>query len=70
MKKKGFIQTIILIVGALVALKYFFDFDLIDLLTQGRFRDAWDWLVLNIWDKIIVDIIWTKASSLIKSLVD
>ena len=48
---------IILVVVALVALKYFFNFDLVDLLSEGNYRDVLLWLKENVWQKIIVDII-------------
>lgn len=40
--KSGFIKSIILIVGGLVLLKYMFNIDVIDYLTQGKFRDLLD----------------------------
>mgnify|MGYP001558970313 CR=1 FL=1 len=51
---KGFIRNIIIIVGALVALKYFFHFDLIDLLTQGKFGEVMVWLKTNIWQNFVI----------------
>jgi len=42
LKKTGFIQMIIVIVGALVLLKYVYDIDVVGFLTQGRFRELLD----------------------------
>jgi hypothetical protein len=61
--ERGFIRSIIFIVGALVALKYFFNFDLVDLLSEGNYRAAWDGLKLYVWDKFIIDIVWSRISS-------
>ena len=40
--KKGFIKMILIIVGALVLLKYIYDFDVINLLVEGKFRIVLD----------------------------
>ncbi len=39
---KGFIKTILAIVGALVLLKYAYDFDIIGLLAEGKFKIVLD----------------------------
>jgi len=41
-KRTGFIQMIIIIVGALVLLKYIYSIDVVNFLTTGRFRDILD----------------------------
>lgn len=63
----GFIQIIILIIAALVLLKYIYDIDIVGFLTEGRFKEILDriyefgsngWAkysgaVLKIWNYII-----------------
>lgn len=39
---RGFISMIIIIIGALVLLKYVYDIDVVGFLTQGRFRELLD----------------------------
>jgi hypothetical protein len=41
-QKGGFIRTIVIIVAALVILKYLYDIDVVGFLTQGRFRELLD----------------------------
>lgn len=41
-KSGGFIKMIIIVVGALVLLKYVYNIDVIGFLTQGRFRELLD----------------------------
>lgn len=53
MTNRGFIRGIILVVAALVALKYFFNFDLVDLLSEGNYRGVLDWIKINIWQNIL-----------------
>ena len=40
--KKGFVQTVLLVVGALVLLKYVYKIDVIGFLTAGRFKELLD----------------------------
>lgn len=47
--KRGFIRNIILIVGALVVLKYVFHFDLITFLSPEKLKVALNWLQDRIW---------------------
>lgn len=49
---RGFIRNIIIVVGALVALKYFFNFDLVDLLAGGKYKEVLVWLKTNIWQYV------------------
>ena len=48
--QKGFIQLIIMIIIALAALKYVFDFSIIDFLAQEKVKETIDY----IWNDIIV----------------
>lgn len=41
-KNTGFIQIVLIVVGALVLLKYVYDIDVIGFLTQGRFKELLD----------------------------
>lgn len=41
-KKSGFIKTVLIIVAALVLLKYIYDFDIVGLLAEGKFRMVLD----------------------------
>ena len=41
-RKRGFIQIVIIVVGALVLLRYVYDIDIIGFLTQGRFKELLD----------------------------
>lgn len=41
-KNKGFIRTVILIVAALVLIKYIYDIDVVGFLTEGKFREFLD----------------------------
>jgi hypothetical protein len=54
-KKAGFVKIVLLVVAALVILKYLYDIDIIGSLTQGRFRelllDKFYKLAVEGWDK-------------------
>ncbi|KKQ78196.1 MAG: hypothetical protein A3A96_00105 [Candidatus Zambryskibacteria bacterium RIFCSPLOWO2_01_FULL_39_39] len=66
-KERGFIQIILIVVGALVLLKYIYDIDIVGFLTQGRFKELLDrvydlgtkgWekyseTLIKLWDYII-----------------
>ncbi|MEK7062926.1 MAG: hypothetical protein AAB946_02725 [Patescibacteria group bacterium] len=65
---RGFIRNIILIVGTLVALKYFFNFDLVDLISEGNYREVFVWLKTNVWQKFILDIVWQNIFDFLKNL--
>lgn len=41
-KQKGFIKIILIVVGSLVLLKYIFDFDIVGLLAEGKFKIVLD----------------------------
>lgn len=60
MKNRGFIKIIIIIVGALVLIKYIYNIDVIGFLTTGKFKEWLDKLY-NIatlgWEKYSVIII-------------
>ena len=49
-KQKGFIQIIVIIIIALAALKYTFDFSIIDFVAQDKVKDT----ISYIWNDIIV----------------
>jgi hypothetical protein len=49
-KEKGFIQIIVIIIIALAALKYTFDFSIIDFIAQDRVKDT----ISYIWNDVIV----------------
>lgn len=70
---KGFIGTIVLIVLALAALKFFFDFNIIDFLKSPAVVEVFDYIkrffeivwfkyiggvFWYIWNNIIIDVIW------------
>ena len=44
-QNSGFIKLIIVIIVALVILKFFFDFDVIEYLQSNRFTPVWDYIV-------------------------
>lgn len=67
---RGFIKQIIIIVGALVALKYFLHFDLVDLLSQGKYTEVLSWLKINVWDKFVIHTLWDYLSNFFKNLID
>jgi hypothetical protein len=69
----GFIKTILVIIAALVILKYVYNIDVVNFLTQGRFRDILD----NIyrlgsegWDKYKDALIkiWGYANEFVKNI--
>lgn len=71
----GFIRAIILVVGALVLLKYVFDIDVIGSLTQGRFKELWSKLYelgLKGWEKYghVVIKAWDYLWGVVKNLLD
>jgi len=41
-KNGGFIKIMIIVIGALVLLKYVYDVDVVGFLTQGRFKELLD----------------------------
>jgi hypothetical protein len=72
--KRGFIKMIIIIVGALVLLKYVCDIDVIGFLTKGRFKELLDQfysLGAKGWSKYSEAIvkIWSYFIELIKNLM-
>lgn len=71
----GFVKTILIVVGALVLLKYAYSLDVIGFLTEGRFKELLDrfyelgskgWL--NYKELILK--VWNFAISAIKALID
>jgi len=74
-KKRGFIQIILVVVGALVLLKYVYSIDVIGFLTQGRFKELLDQfysLSSKGWTKYsdVIVRVWNYIIVLIKNLVD
>ncbi|MEK7668980.1 MAG: hypothetical protein AAB350_00095 [Patescibacteria group bacterium] len=73
-KKTGFIQIIIIIIGALVLLKYVYNIDVVGFLTQGRFKELLDQfysLGSQGWEKYNGAIIrvWNYVSEFAKNLI-
>lgn len=71
---RGFIKITIIIVGALVMLKYIYDVDVIGFLTQGRFKgflDQFYSLGIKGWEKYSDAIIkiWNYSFDFIKGLI-
>lgn len=63
-RNKGFIKTIVLIVIALVLLKYFFDISLNDIISSKIAQDIWSIiksLFQTLWGLILVVIDFLKA---------
>jgi hypothetical protein len=63
-KRRGFIQLILLVVGALVLLKYVYNIDVVGFLTQGRPKELLDqfygfgvkgWNYLVVFIKNVID---------------
>lgn len=73
-KKAGFIQIIIIVIGALVLLKYVYDLDVIGFLTQGKFKELLDQfynLGSKGWGQYreVILKVWNYLIELIKTLV-
>ena len=72
-ESSGFIMTIILIIVALLLLKYAFDIDVIDFIFSGRLEHyivlGWEF-IQNIWENYIASIftaIWENLMKIIQS---
>ena len=64
-KQRGFITTIILIILALVALKYFFNMNLSDIIKTQIVQDAWSiikQLFSLLWQAILITIDFAKVA--------
>lgn len=71
--KAGFIQIVLIVVGALVLLKYVYNIDIVGFLTQGRFRGLLDQiygLAAKGWQNYshIIIKLWNYLIDLIKNL--
>lgn len=72
--KRGFIQITLIIVGALVILKYAYSIDIIEFLTTGKFRSVLD-KIYNFgsqgWEKYqdLIITIWDYLKNLIKNIL-
>ena len=70
-KNSGFIKMTLVIISALVALKYIYDVDVIGFLTQGRFEELLDKfrdLGLKGWEKYkdLIIKVWGMISGFVK----
>jgi hypothetical protein len=73
--ERGFIKMIIIIIGALVILRYVYNIDVIGFLTQGRFKELLDQfysLGSQGWEKYseIIIKIWNFVINSAKDLLD
>lgn len=73
-KSGGFISIILIVVGALVLLKYVYNIDVIEFLTQGRFKELLDQfysLGAKGWSKYseIIIKVWNFFGGLIKNIL-
>ena len=50
---RGFIKEIIILLVALVALKYFVNIDVVGYLEQGPVTKGLDWVKVHVWQKYI-----------------
>lgn len=74
-QKRGFIRIILVVVGALVLLKYVYDIDVVGFLTAGRFRELLDQfysLGAKGWEKYsdIIIRVWNWFIGFAKNLLD
>jgi hypothetical protein len=73
-QKRGFVQIILLVVGALVLLKYIYNVDVVGFLTTGKFRGWLDKIygIASVWwqryDTIIIQI-WNYIIELAKNML-
>lgn len=72
-QKKGFIRTTLIIVGALVILKYTYGIDVVEFLTTGNFRKVLDKFYefgQTGWQKyeVIIRGVWKYLSDIIKNI--
>jgi len=44
-KKRGFIKTVILIVAALVIIKYAYNINVVDILTTGKYKEVGEFII-------------------------
>ena len=73
-KNRGFVTMILIILVALVLLKYIYDIDVVGFLTQGKFKDLLDQfygLGAKGWDKYseIVIKVWNYIFEFVKNLI-
>jgi hypothetical protein len=72
--KAGFIQIVLVVVGALVLLRYIYKVDVIGFLTQGRFKELLDQLYslgAQGWSKYsdLIIKVWNFFFDLVKNVV-
>jgi len=70
----GFIKITLIVIGTLVLLKYLYDLDIIEFLTQGKFKSFLDQfysLGTKGWEKYseVILKVWNYIIELIKSIV-
>lgn len=73
-KNRGFVTMILIILVALVLLKYIYDIDVVCFLTQGKFKDLLDQfygLGAKGWDKYseIIIKVWNYIFEFVKNLI-
>ncbi len=73
-KNRGFVTMILIILVALVLLKYIYDIDVVGFLTQGKFKDLLDQfygLGAKGWDKYseIIIKVWNYIFEFVKNLI-
>lgn len=73
-KNRGFVTMILIILVALVLLKYIYDIDVVGFLTQGKFKDLLDQfygLGAKGWDKYseILIKVWNYIFEFVKNLI-
>lgn len=74
MKKTGFIRMTLIVIGALVILKYAYDVDVVGFLTEGRFKEWLDKLYslsAKGWERYseFLTKIWSYAINFVKNLI-
>lgn len=74
-KKGGFIQITLIIIGALVILKYAYDIDVVGFLTKGRFREVLDQIYSfgsKGWEKYndVIIKVWNYFIDFVKNILD
>lgn len=70
----GFIQIVLIVVGALVLLKYVYDIDVVGFLTRGKFREFLDHVYnfgIRGWEKYdnVIIKVWNYIIDFIKNLI-
>lgn len=74
-KSGGFIQIILIVIGALVLLKYIYNIDIVGFLTEGWFKELLDKfysLGSKGWEKYsdVIIKVWNYVLEFLKNLID